>query len=178
MAAPFHRILSKTDRALVAYLIAGGAGTSDNVFPARKSIDRKLPMLVAFSDSFTPVEGAEAISVVKSSIISRSEAAIQPDNSTDQDQELAADALAANAYDLFYSSDDAEVDPTQLADAITSAARDAAAADPTNNGDLLEFKCDQARVTGGALEFNSDQGCWEDSITLELIVRPSDQTEP
>lgn len=179
MAAPFHRILSKTDRALVAYIIAGGAGTSDNVFPARKSLTRKLPMLVAFSDSFTPDEGNEATSIVKASIISRSEAAIQADNGTNQDQELAADALAGNAYDLFYqSADGTQFSGAELGDLITASARAAATADATNNGDLVEFKCDHCRVTGGGLQFNSDEGCWEDSITLELVVRPSDETEP
>ena len=52
MAAPYHRLLSKTARALVTFIVAGNVdgADKDHVFPIKFSLGKKLPCVICVTD--------------------------------------------------------------------------------------------------------------------------------
>src|SRR6266446_4589793 len=131
----FHSILDKSDRALVAYLIALGAGAESDTFPAKRSANKALPCTICWSRSARPLPEAphsgtqqvEAFIQVRSS-------GIQDDPAAPAAALLARNRLAAVA-DAFSASELQSGEP--LGEAITCAAH--AWADIDNFQQLLDF---------------------------------------
>ena len=145
-----HRILDLTDSALVAYLIAQGAGDAADVLPGKAVGDKALPNTVCDSSSWSAPSGMEFTgnAEVQASITVNS-AAFDADGN---DMAAASAARVAATFDPFY-----EPDPSTLGAAITAA---------TSGMTVIA-----ARVTGGDRSFAD--GAWHDSISLELLCCPS-----
>ena len=165
MGAPWHNLLSKNDRALMAYIIAGNAGTSADVFPAKSSREKEtFPTTYCFSQIGTgedfPYSGTYTI---KTRIEVRTMAAVK------SDPRLESETRVAKTFDLFHTDVDTAGD--KLADDITAAARALAASDPAHHADLADYTCQDIKLV--SVEQDVDGDCWVDILNLEMVSCPS-----
>jgi hypothetical protein len=166
----FHNICSKTDRALVAYLTA--YGVPGGIWPAKRSLDKALPITVCYSHSATPLQDApfSGIYTVTAFVEVRSDGVVEETQGTD-DPRLNSDDLFAAVADAFWLGDDSA--SNKLAEAITNAAR------ASGQEDLGQFTIQSVLVSGHSQGFNprstQQQGnAWVDSVHLEMVCCPSD----
>ncbi len=177
----YHNVLSKTARALAAYIIAAEITGADegHVFPVKNSLDKQLDSGLVICDClrWTSDEGNPGRYLVETRISIKTPVAIQPQDVTPQTERLASEQFVAAVFDLFFTNL-VQQDFTQLADAITAAGRQLSVADPQNNSDLAQFKCDEVTFSGGSGDANQDGTFWEDVLNLTLFVRPVADGEP
>lgn len=154
MAAPFSRVLSKTDDAIVAYLISQNAGTAADVFPAKKSAKKTAPCTIVFSSEAREEIAFSGRYKVKTAIMVKS---IAIDESTEVagTQKTAHDARVANTNDP--AKNGPIGDSETLANAINAAVAAALLTDYTVFGVVEESQ------TAG---FEED--CWVETINVEI----------
>ena len=177
--APFHDLLSKTDRALAAYVIAtatGVSGIAAMTYAGKRSLTKSRPNITAFAESWTPDPNNLGSYIIKASI-NVITSAVLTQGESEPDRRKASVSLVSSIFDVFYNSID-NLDTTPIADAITAAARALAVSDAANNSDLADFKCDEFQVTGGGLDFDAENAFWRDTLEIELHCRPVTNTEP
>jgi hypothetical protein len=176
MAAPYHKILSKVDRALVAYLISKNAGTAADTFPNKSSFNKRLPCTICASEEGKDLSGYSADFTIQSSIIVETAASIDVADAA-QAARLASDARVGLVFDAFFTDLGPDKVPDfsgdKLAADITTAARAAAAADPTNNADLADLTIQNCKVAGVEAGFKEDGSAWRDVLNLEILANPS-----
>jgi hypothetical protein len=170
MGAPWHNLLSKNDRALVAFIIAGGAGTANDTFPAKTSREKEtFPTTYCFSQSGTgedfPYSGTYNI---KAKIQVQTMAAVNKDQDPSEPR-LNSEERVAKTFDLFHNDVDSAAD--KLAADITAAARALAAADPDNHADLADYTCQDVKLV--SVEQDVEGDCWVDTLNLEMVSCPS-----
>jgi hypothetical protein len=172
-----YNILSKVDRALTAFVISEGAGTTQDTFPGKLASDRvKPPFTVCYSES-----GREKIEnsgeyLVKACIhVYTNCAPARPSETADQIK-LDSDDRVASVFDCFHI-EAADQSGASLADLITAAARASA------YSDLLDFTV--LDVTLGDME-QGDTGKtgnkgmseqWIDSLNLTLLCVPANVSD-
>jgi hypothetical protein len=159
----FHNLLSKCDRALVAYLINEGAGSDSDIFHHKRAsnIPSPLPYTTVFSESAEEVTDYSATYKVKASVDVHTNAAPDKDEDTDQ-MKLDSDERTAATFDALH--DQYLQSGDKLADAITAAAAGAGVAD---------FSIQDVKVTSIEQGRGEKEGEWIDTINLELVCRPS-----
>lgn len=169
MGAPYHNILSKLDRALVAYLISQNAGTAGDVFPAKNSDNKPLPCTVCYAEKGEEVARHSGTYLCKVQIMVKT---LAPDvtDATPGQARLDSDARTAKTFDCFKRNVDSAGD--KLAEDITNAARAAAVADPANNGDLADFTALDVLDKGPEAGFDENDA-WVDTLNLEIVCCPS-----
>ena len=172
--ANYHNLLSKTDRALMAYIVAQQAGTLDDVLPAKRSGDRPSPGTICFSNKGTEVAPYSGTYLVSASVIVRAPAAVEL-AAGDNDARLASEARVAQTFDAFHMDIDSAGD--KLADDITAAARALAIADPKNHGDLANFTMLDVSIKGVDAGFEEGTNNWLDTLDLELVCCPSNVSD-
>lgn len=157
-------ICQSADQALVAYIVANGAGTTDDVFPAKRSDTKTLPCTIVWSHSFEPLpEGPYAgVWKVEAFIEVRTSGVPEESETTDGPQQKAADRTAAT-FGLFQYGDGQSGE--DLGEAITQASS------------VPDFTVISCRIVGGSQGFNpravQQKGqAWVDSIHLELVCVP------
>lgn len=169
----FHDILSKCDRALVAYLISKGAGTVADTFPGKRSLTKQLPCTICFSDSATPPEGLcyTGTFTVQAVIMVKSAAPIE-DGQAEDDPSIAASARIKPIYDAFFFTETSAGDT--LGEDITTAARATGDADLQN---LTILNCEVKHITAGTNPRSpliAQGNAWIDALHIELLACPSD----
>lgn len=167
-----HNILSKNDRALVAYLISQGAGTAANTFPAKRSAGKSLPCTVVWSEECIH-EGAGSYTV-RASVMVRSSAIDEVGEDAETARLAAETRLGAIGDALMTGVSDESSATDELATLITTAARAKATADPTNHGDLAAYTCLACRKLGDEAAFEESTDTWVDTINLEMAVVAAD----
>ena len=140
MAAPYHNLGSKLDRALVAYLIGQGAGTARDVLPSNHSGTREVPFTVVSAHRGTPNPAAMGTYDVDVRVQIEGLAGNQPGRGSRHQNRLLFDARVAKTYDALHLSTDG-VSLLATADAITAAGRALAVSDPDNDADMVDFGC-------------------------------------
>ena len=175
MAASYHNLLSKCDRALVAYIVAQAAGTGGDTFPAKQSGARGLPCTICYSDKAVEAAPYSGTYIVTASINVRTEAPADA-GETEAQKPLDSDARVAATFDLFHKDEDTS--GNSLADDITAAARALAAQDPAHYGDLNDLTIQDVILKG--IEAGFDQGgvAWTDTLNLELLACPANISDP
>jgi hypothetical protein len=169
MAAPFHNVLSKLDRALVAYIIAQSAGVAADTVPGKLSLDKPLPLTVCSSEQASELPEApySAVFKVDSAIIEKSEAAIDA-GAADSAPKGATEDRVAKTFDCFYTDVDSAGD--KLAADITAAAR------ATADADLADFTVINVSVKNVQAGFDEEGSAWMDTMNLEVICCPKNVT--
>lgn len=166
MAAPYHCICSKLDRALVLYLISRGAGTLADTFPAKRSLNAPLPATVAWTNRATPIPNTGSYTC---------RATVQVKTSANDHTPAASDARTAAVFDAFYTVEDgSELDSKKIAAQITAAARAAALAAPADLADLADFTALDVRLGDQEADFDADSDLWLDTLSLEIDAAPAD----
>jgi hypothetical protein len=80
----YHNIASKVDKALVAYLISQGAGTTDDVFAAKRAGTQPCPpFTVVFTESWAEAQEYSGALLVKCSVEVHTNAAPDKDEDTE-----------------------------------------------------------------------------------------------
>jgi hypothetical protein len=159
---PYHNILSKLDRALVAYLVSLNAGTEEDVFPAKRDQEKVIPNTVCVSENFREEPSGSGNFLVSASIHVRTSAALDVDGDSTTIQEESEDRVQAT-FDAFHPGGDEHGE--QLAAAITAAG----SAEGVN-----EFTAFWCRVKGGDRAQAEKGYAWIDTLELEVYCAPSD----
>ena len=161
----YHNILSKTDRALAAYLIAQGAGTSPDVLPAKASLDKAAPCTVCFSERATLINPNTGLYDVTVAVMVKTIGAIDTDQADGTPKEDSEERVAKTFDALFAGLDDAT---DKLADALTLAARASA------DNDLEDFTAIAVQVHSVEAGFEPKGSVWIDTINLVVTCCPRD----
>jgi len=171
----YHNLLSKNDRAIVAYLLAKKVGTPADVLTAKRSANRPKPCTVVWSERAAPIEktGSYTASV---SIMVRTSAPMDPVSEDAAQPQLDSDARVAATFDAMFTMDDpaAEYDSKGVAAQVTAAARALAASDPVHNADLADYTCLDVRDAGPEASFEENTDVWVDTLNLQVDCCPSD----
>lgn len=161
---PIPNFGSQLDRAIVAYLIAMGAGTAADTFPAYQSGTKKLPnTTIRAFQSQHEVKGS-GNEVYNVSIQSKFPAAVQPGQSNPHANWLGSDRRIGLILAAMLQTDDGET-LRKVATDITTAGRALAVSDPTNNSDMAEFTLEEIYFRGSA------RGTPEEDATAFVEVR-------
>lgn len=170
MAAPYGNILSKCDRAIVAYIISQSAGTIANTFPAKRALTKSLPLTIVWSQSATEAPPGSGNYWVDCKIICKSSAQVGTDTT--------AEALVAASEARFSAVADAlnRKDPNNayaLPDAINAAARAKSAADDLLDPkgpdvDLADFTVQGVVDKGPELDISENGDVWSDGVNLSV----------
>ena len=159
MSAPYHNLLYKCDAALVAYLVSVGAGTVDDVFPAKRSLGRALPSTVCHSESGVEDVAYTGRYSVTASVNVRCPMPVDVGDTSAEAVEYSNDRVAAT-FDALKMSTGQE--GRTLANLITAAATAAGVEDFT-----------ALNVIDRGIEQGPDQDAWVDTIRLEILCCPS-----
>ncbi|SRR6266496_844822 len=173
MAAPFHKILSKLERAVVAYIIAQGAGTAADTVPGKQSNTKRLPVTIVWGKHWDvdPPHSTEFLCDL--TITCKASAPIE-DGQLSNDQVAASNLRLGKVFGSF-----TEPDPnngSDIPDAITAAARAKATADALLDPvgpdvDLADFTFLNMVAQSGDAD-TSQKGTWLDSMDLKVRCSP------
>jgi hypothetical protein len=158
----FHNISSKANKALVAYLIAQGAGTADDVFSAKRADTQPYPpFTVVDSESWAEAQEYSGAFLVRCNVEVHTNAA--PDKGEDTEtMVLDSDERVQATGDALMNQTIGASDGYGLGEEITSA------------GGVTNFTCISARLVGGEDGRDEKQGEWVDIFKMELLCTPSD----
>lgn len=158
-----HNLLSKCDRALVAYIIGEQAGTATNTFPAKRSEGKTLPCIICESRRAKPISyPTTGTYEVEASISVRSSGIFEDEFQNEAGAPASdSDTLVAAVFDLFHVGTSGE----ELGDEITQAGR-------TLGGDMLEFTVTSAMVEDIERGSSANGDAWVDRLNLSLIACP------
>lgn len=168
----FHTICSKCDRALVAYLIGLGVGTTDNILTGKRSLDKSINTAVCWSHTATPMaEFPYSGNYNVDTFVEVRTSGVIEESQNEEDPKQDADAFVGAVFDAFFTSADQQSGDS-LAKAITDAAR------ASGDSILQDFTAFSVKVVGQSQGFNPrtviEQGnAWIDSIHLQITCCPS-----
>lgn len=163
MAIGSHNICSKTDRALVAYIISQDAGTEDDVYPAKRGGDKTFPDTICFSSRARMMTPHSGVYTVEAMVQVRTDPSVDVDQTAEEKKETSEERVAAT-FDAFMRVDSSSA---QLAEAITEAAR------ATGDADLQDFTVQACTVEKHEAGFSEKGNAWLDTLDLEVVVCPS-----
>ncbi len=169
MSAPYHKILSKCERAVVAYLIAQGAGTATDTLPGKNSNVKTLPITIVWAKHWEVDPPHSREFMVTVSILCKVSAPADVGD-TAAARRLASDSRLGPVFGSFTEPDPNNA--TDIPEAINAAALDASIADPDNNADLADFTCIAIAGQSGDADANEKGDVWEDSMDLILRCSP------
>ena len=169
MGAPYHNLLSKNDRALMAYVISVGAGTAADVFPAKRSGDKTAPCTICWTKKADPYNYSGTYTA-QASVIVRTLAPVD-DGQAAEAPRLDSEQRVAKTFDAFHMDLDQAGD--KLGEDVTNAARALAASDPVNHGDLEDYTALNVTVKSVEAGFEENTEAWNDMINLEIVCCPS-----
>lgn len=163
----YHNLLSKTDKALAAYLISMGAGESSNVYPAKLSVDKDVPCTICYAKSATPLAQYSGTYLVKAEIQVKTSACVDV-NQTSTTPVTDSDLRTSEAFDAFHREPDPNNAGEVLAQEITTAARSAG---------VNDFTCLNVSITEVESGTNDKGDVWVDTLNLELVCCPADNIQ-
>lgn len=159
-------ILSELDDALAGYIIAGAAGTVNDVFSAKRSLDKdSLPLTICFCHTATPpADQPQSRNVLVEAFIEiRNSGVIEENDNPDDPKTKAVDRTTATSALFHIGAGGDDTAGQDLGDAISAFA-------PT-------ITIQHVKVVTETQGFNPrpilQQGnAWVDTIHLELLVSP------
>jgi hypothetical protein len=166
----YHNINSKNDRALMAFIIAQGAGTAADVFPAKRSLGKTVNHTVCWSETAVETVPYSGTYTIATSIMVK---CLSPDDGATGAARLTSDQRTAATFDLFFTNVNSS--GNSLADLITTAARALAVSDPTNHADLADYTCQDVSVKGPETGF--DQDVWVETLNLSIVACPKNVSD-
>ncbi len=159
-----HNILSKLDRAIVAYIISQGAGTAADVYPSRRSLNKELPCTIVYSEHGTDTIPYTAVFEVDVAIMVRSDPSLDYGETDEDVPREDADARTAATFDLFYA--DMDNLGAALGATITSYGR-------ALGGDMADFTAQNVRPISVESSFDEKGTSWTDTLNLKVLCCPS-----
>jgi hypothetical protein len=171
MGAPFHKICSKNDRALMAYLTSAAiaAGTVADVYPAKRSGIKTLPCTICWTRRATEIGKGQNTGTfeLEVAVMVRSLAPSDAGETPEAKRE-ASDLRVGKTFDAFYKDVDTAQD--KLAEDITTAARALAISDPANQSDLADYTCLGLEVDDIEAGFEETGSAWVDTLNLKMTA--------
>jgi hypothetical protein len=168
MAAPYHNLLSKNDRALAAYLISKGVADSTIVVAAKRSLDKTAPLVACFSESAVEQAIYSGTYKIVASVNVKT-IGVQDAGEGSDAARLASDQLVAKTFDCLHLDIDSSGE--NLANDITLAARALSASAPAGNADLADYTCLDISLKG--IEAGVEGDAWVDTLKLEMVCCPA-----
>lgn len=165
MAESFHRLRSKLNRAIVAYLVSASATSPDiggeaNISPENDFGTKGYPNTTVHATMSTPEVQMTGLRRIRTLITIKGRL-----KKEDESLRLAFDKRVAATQDALMLSDDGQT-LGYTAAAITAAGRALAVSDPTNNADMADFTC-QAIYDAGEGDGVPDE---EGSAAVEVLM--------
>lgn len=173
MSAPFHKILSKLERAVVAYIIAQEAGTAADTVPGKQSNTKTRPITIVWGKHWEVDPPHSTEFACDLTITLKTDGLLKEDQLTN-DQVAASNERLGKVFGSF-----TEPDPnngSDIPDAITAAARAKAAADALLDPvgpdvDLADFTFLNIVSQSGDADA-TEKGTWVDSMDLKVRCSP------
>ena len=161
-----HKVLSKCDQALVAYIISQGAGTVADVYTAKSSVDKELNDTIVWSERGVEDPPYSGNYTVTTRVQVRSVAAVDVNEDPDAVKQSSDDRVS-DTFDLFHAATLGQNAGDKLAEAITAA------------GNIPDFTIQNVRVISVSQGYADQHGrvmkapAWVDEMELEIICCPS-----
>lgn len=153
-----HTILSKTDRAIAAYLISVGAGTSADVYPEKYAGDKGFPDTIIFSRArMDPPDSG--VYIVTTMVQVRTSPSVNV-GETAAEKVAANEERVSNTFDAFMAHVGSGTG--ELAALITAA------------GGVEDFTVQNVSIITMEAGFDARGNAWLDTLGLELVVFPAD----
>lgn len=173
MSAPYHNLLSKADRSLVAYLVSKEAGTTDDVFPGKRSgVVSATPATICYASHAKETMPNSSVFDVEAEVSVWTQAAIENPAEQPLDLEVASERRVAKTFDSFFEGRGCSNEAVAIA--ITAAARAKASSDPVRSADLADYTCLEVRIGDPEAGFDENTGMWVDRLPLILVCCPKD----
>lgn len=162
--------LTSTDRALVAYLNSQGVGTSDNVYPFKRSGSKAVPCVIVHSHQGRTVSPFCGTYEVDADIFVITTAAV--DVTESDDGPIAEnDDLVNRTYAALHKLGEGAQSTQQMVDAINAAAAGAAP----------EWSCQSFEITGIGTSSETpspsitraESDSWTDTVSVRMTVTES-----
>ncbi len=160
-----NNLLSKLDDAIVAYLVAEGAGYPDDsgaatVYPAKISSNKSVPCTIVHSSRAEPELQYSGRYVVTTMVMIKY-AGPEEYNQTEGAAKEASDLRVSTTFDLLIPGGNTHQDSDQIANAINAAAA-AAGLTVTVFGIMVD-----------SIELDFAEDVWVDTLTLRIVASPS-----
>ena len=168
MAAPWHNLHSKTDRALVAYLVSVNAGGTDNTYPAKSSAEKNIDCIVCWSHDAVEAAPYSGTYVLQTSVQVKT-LAINSDTQENDEARIASELRVARVFDAFQTDIDSAGD--KLGTDITNAAHAFAVNNPLH-ADLADLTILNVAVKGTECGIEEGTNAWVDTMNLEIVAMP------
>ena len=174
MAAPFNRIRSKLNRAIVAYLIQKGCGTAADTFPENSQAIKGYPVTTVRAGVAIPepvLTGNRRVDIL---ITVKGQALKDPNKPDDiSTARVAFDNRLALVGDALTQSDDGRT-LRATAVLITAAGRALAVSDPEGNADMADFTVMLWLDAGEGDVSPDEQGtAWQEGLKFSALCAPS-----
>jgi len=169
MAAPYHNLRSKLNRAIAAYLIGAGAGTVDDTFPATSVKPKGYLNTTIKSQIGRPEVPNTGIYRITVHVIIRGSAVMENAEPNLESARLGFEDRLSTVCDALMQSDGRGLKVT--ATAITAAGRALATGDDAaNNADMGDFTVTAWYDAGfGAGEADAEGTAWEEVLIFEAV---------
>lgn len=169
MAAPFNNLRSKLNRAVAAYLVGAGAGTTEDVLPFTTRVAKTFPNTTVRARMGKPEPSFTGNYAIVLHITVRGSAAQDPTEANEEAARIAFDERVALTADAMMQTDN-NADLAYTAQAITDAGRALAISDPDNHADMADFKCHVLRDDGfGDPSPDEQEAFWEEILVFEAV---------
>jgi len=153
-----HAILSQVDQALAAYLVSVGAGTTEDIHPAKRSEDKAVPNTICYARQWRMLSPNSGVYVVQAHIVVTTNPCLdEPAQLPEEKEEASKDRVSAT-WDAFFAGVDS--DSADLAAAITAASG------------LSDFTIQSCEVVGGDAGYGEKGNTWRDGLDLEIVCCP------
>ena len=163
-----HNILSKVDRAIVAYLLSVNAGNREDVFPAKSSLDKPLPCTVVFSERATLIHPYSGVYEVLVSVLVKTDPCIDTTAFSEEEPKETSEDRVTKTFDALSRFGTGMQSGEQLAQAITASARSAAGLD------LIDFTVQDISVESAECGFGGTKlDVWIDTLNLKVLCCPA-----
>ena len=153
-----HAILSQCDDALAAYLVSVGAGTAEDVHPAKRSEDKAVPNTICHSRQWRMMTPNSGVYIVQAQILVTTSPSLDDADQLPEEREQTSKDRVSATWDAFFSGVDS--DSSALAAAITAASG------------LADFTIQSCEVVGGDAGYGEKGNTWRDGLDLEIVCCP------
>lgn len=167
MAAPYHNLRSKLNRALVAWLIDQGCGGAGDVLPAYSVTDREFPITTVKAAIGTPEVALSGNYRIRVLITVKGRAAQTHTTGKPWLARQLFDARVAATYDALMQTDD-QTSLSYTAKAVTSAGR--GLLNTTEHPDMDDFTVLAWYEAGFGEAEAEDDGCdWRETLLFDAV---------
>jgi len=161
MAIGAHNILSKTDRAIKAYLASVGVA-ADVLYTGKNSGDKGSPAIIVYSERASLPMAPSAVYDITVNVLVKTIPCVEPDQTQDQVKDT-SEELVTQVFDALFCG--LEDSGHRLGELVTAAARNV-------GGDLANYTATEIVPDGVEAGVDAKGNAWIDTLVLKVLACP------